>query len=355
MRDAYCIVAPFFKTLEKMDKTISSFISGVGSIGTGLVTNALAQKNAREQREWQEQMWLKQAKYNDPSAMAMRLRKAGLNPFIMTGAEPAGSAGTGALADTLPINNPFDSAVSTLRTFAEIDNINANTGKTETEIEKIIKDVEYIDVLVEKGLIDVETAKIYRDKLAPRLDAELKKIGAETEAAEASADESRASAESIRSLIDATKQKLIADANYAQSMTTWNNELLQFEKDLKSAQTQQAKATAANQWAQSKLTNITASLEEKYGDREYGARITSAEAAAKYAEELQAGAVKLQETSAALNENQALTNEARVEIERAAQDLKERTFALEENKFQLEAVKVATDTTIKIIEAATPW
>lgn len=232
MRDAYRIVDPFLKTLEKMDKTIAAFISGAGSLGSGLVTNALAQQNAREQREWQEKMWLKQTAYNDPSAMAMRMRKAGLNPFTMTGAEPAGSAGTGASAETLPINNPFDSAVSTLRTFAEIDNINANTGKTETEIEKIIKEVEYIDVLVEKGLIDVDTAKIYRDKLEPRLDAELEKIIADTGKAEA--ETGKAEAETIT---EQFKQNYyLSEAQYKDALTTTENQLRDDREELLQAQ-----------------------------------------------------------------------------------------------------------------------
>lgn len=117
---------------------------------TGLVNNALSRGSAQEQRDWEEQMWHKQNAYNTPSAMAGRMRAAGLNPYAMIGAEPAGSAGSGVKADFIPLQDPL----SVTRQLADIENIRATTGKTLSETEKLIQEASNLELAYEKGLIE---------------------------------------------------------------------------------------------------------------------------------------------------------------------------------------------------------
>lgn len=151
-------------------------IGTLGSIGVGLVNNAIEQANVHDQRDYNERIWHMQNAYNSPSAMADRMRAAGLNPYLMTGAEPAGSINASPPAQTLPIENPLLS----LKTIAEIENINASTGRTETEAEKVMKEIALLDIALERGLIEKEDYdrrikaywKTYDDKSEFDLDRE---------------------------------------------------------------------------------------------------------------------------------------------------------------------------------------
>ncbi len=128
---------------------------------TGLVNNALARVPAQEQRDWQEKMWHQQNAYNTPSAMAGRMRAAGLNPYALTGAEPAGSAGSGTKADFIPLQDPL----SVTRQIADIENIRAATGKTLSETEKLIQEASNLQLALEKGLIEKEEYEFRFNKL----------------------------------------------------------------------------------------------------------------------------------------------------------------------------------------------
>lgn len=147
------------RTSVSVDAPRSSGGSGLLGVGsslvTGLVNNLFARANARDQREWQEKMWNKQNAYNDPSAMKERMLAAGLNPYQMTGAEPAGSAGTGATADTIPLQDPL----SAIRSIAEIKGINATTSKTESESDKILQETINLRIAEQLGLIDADEAR----------------------------------------------------------------------------------------------------------------------------------------------------------------------------------------------------
>ena len=138
--------------LNDYSSMYGAIIGAAGQVATGLVNNAISQSNAQDQRDWQYQMWAAQNRYNDPGNMAARMRSAGLNPYTMTGAEPAGSAGTGAMAQTFPIENPLVA----LKTIAEVENLNASTGRTESESEKVLKEISLLDLAYERGLIEKE-------------------------------------------------------------------------------------------------------------------------------------------------------------------------------------------------------
>ena len=152
-----------------------------GQFATGLLNNVISQQNAEDQRDWQQMMWMAQNKWNDPSHMSDLMRRAGLNPFTMTNAEPAGSAGTGAMAQTFPIESPLVA----LKTIAEVENLNASTGRNESETEKLYKEIAMLDLAYERGLIssDDYKAKVdayweaYDDKSEYDLDREKTEAG----------------------------------------------------------------------------------------------------------------------------------------------------------------------------------
>lgn len=196
-------------------------LSGVSQLSTGLINNSMSRANAREQREWQEKMWQKQNEYNDPSAMAARMRAAGLNPYAQTGAEPAGNAGTGAMANTIPISDPL----STLKVFAEYDNIVAQTGKTETETAKMLKDISMLDLLYEKGLLEKDEYEYRLGKIKDAWDKsnpfELanEKTISETAKNKAQAAESTANA----SVAEEQAKKTESDRLFTEALTATEN------------------------------------------------------------------------------------------------------------------------------------
>lgn len=77
--------------------------SGIGLLGDviGGLFSSSGQKSAnktniqlaREQRDWNEEMWNKQNAYNSPAAQIARMRAAGLNPALMYSQGNVGNAG----------------------------------------------------------------------------------------------------------------------------------------------------------------------------------------------------------------------------------------------------------------------
>ena len=223
-------------------------LSGVSQLSTGLINNSMSRANAREQREWQERMWQKQNKYNDPSAMAARMRAAGLNPFAMTGAEPAGNAGAGSMAQTIPISDPL----STLKVFAEYDNLVAQTGRTETETAKLLKDITMLDLLYEKGLLEKDEYE-YRlgkkkeayDKANP-YELENEKTASEIEENEAQAAESSANAK----VADEQAKKTESDRLFTEALTATENAMRDVKIRVAESQAAANNASAAASVAQ---------------------------------------------------------------------------------------------------------
>ena len=80
--------------------TVSALVAG----GTSLIGGLLGHKGqsdankanlqiAREQMQWNEDMWNKQNEYNTPAAQIQRMRQAGLNPALMYTQGNVGNAG----------------------------------------------------------------------------------------------------------------------------------------------------------------------------------------------------------------------------------------------------------------------
>lgn len=77
-------------------------ISGAGSSILGnFNANANARMNAREARQWEEDMY---NKYNSPSAMVRQYEEAGLNPALMYGNAPIAAPTDTAAAETMAPN-----------------------------------------------------------------------------------------------------------------------------------------------------------------------------------------------------------------------------------------------------------
>lgn len=77
-------------------------IFGAGSSMLGnFNANANARMNAREARQWEEDMY---NKYNSPSAMVRQYEEAGLNPALMYGNAPIAAPTDTSAAETMPPN-----------------------------------------------------------------------------------------------------------------------------------------------------------------------------------------------------------------------------------------------------------
>lgn len=68
-------------------------VSGVGALGSSLISNIGAKKREAEARKQNVEFWKMQNKYNLPSAQMQRLKDAGLNPNLIYGSSPAGAGG----------------------------------------------------------------------------------------------------------------------------------------------------------------------------------------------------------------------------------------------------------------------
>lgn len=243
---------------------LGSKLGGIASqLGVGLINNAMSQDNAREQREWLEKMWAKQNAYNDPSAMADRMRKAGLNPFTMMGAEPAGSAGSGAQATTIPINNPLDA----LRTIAEVRNLNASVGRTETETDKILAEISMLDIARQRGLLE---NKEYEERLKYLFEEWSKRnpFTVERENIEADTVFKQAQTFTEDELRDLNKALIISQTNLNDVNADVESSLKPYRQALLSAQTSESKSSAMLKYEQALKTKIDAIIAKNVEKRE---------------------------------------------------------------------------------------
>lgn len=139
-----------------------SLFGGLAQSAGGVISSVLnaryASKEAAKQRDWQYQMWQAQNNYNHPANMAARMRAAGLNPYTMTGAEPAGSVGSGASAGGAPFNMSMD-PLGAFRTIAEISNLEADSELKGSEYDLNLAKTAQTVLLYQLGLIDKKSAE----------------------------------------------------------------------------------------------------------------------------------------------------------------------------------------------------
>lgn len=230
---------------------MSFFEKAIGfasQVGTSLVNNAISQNNAQVQRNWQEKMMDKANAYNSPLSQALRMRSAGLNPYQDMGAVPSASAGTGATAQTIPLNDPLAGAF----TLAQIRNMDANTGKTLTETDKILQEITNLELLYSKGIIEKDELEFRVNKLKEAW-SEKSQYQADLELTEAkTANETAQANESQERADKAESERLFTEA-----LTATENAL----RDAR-VQTEKARATAENASASANLAQANKLIQE---------------------------------------------------------------------------------------------
>lgn len=121
--------------------TVASGVSAAKANSRGV---EYAEKENGLQRDFQRQMWYMQNEYNDPKNAMKRLKEAGINPHLYYGGNPQNqsaavpSSGGGLMPSIRGIDySGFDrvgqSILQSQLVKAQIDNINADTKKKETE------------------------------------------------------------------------------------------------------------------------------------------------------------------------------------------------------------------------------
>ena len=263
-------------------------LSSALSVGKSYLENRMNQKNAQDQRDWQEEMWNKQNAYNSPVMMAFRMRQAGLNPYAMTGAEPAGSAGTGAMAQTSPIASPLD-VISQL---ASIRNINADTSKKTEEAEstrlsnmKLAVEANNFEEYYRLYLQGMENSNNLTHEQAEKTRAEALKAFEE--------------ARQLKEFGDSGGNVFVDASNLSQSQTALNEAMTEYRNILNSNADAQQKA---------EIKQKLASAQKSY------AEALAAQMQAKYTETLNHNATKQEARNAALQiyQESLLRNQANI-------------------------------------------
>lgn len=133
---------------------ITKALPAIGKIGAAVLPGLFNMKSTERQnrlnrefqaqenekaRAFQQNMWLLNNAYNDPTAQMQRLKMAGINPHlaysnggVMNTAQQASSNASATVPGIAP---QFDigAMLATFRTFAEIDNIKADTKQKEAQ------------------------------------------------------------------------------------------------------------------------------------------------------------------------------------------------------------------------------
>lgn len=224
-------------------------LSFASQVGTSLVNNALSQHNAREQRDWQERMMDKQNQYNSPIADKLRKMAAGVNPYAgELNSVPSASAGTGASAQTIPMGDPLASAF----TMAQIRKLDAETGKTVTETDKILAEISNLELLHTKGIIT-------NDELEFRL-GKLKQAWEQKSQYEADLEQTEANTENLNQQTAESNErtsKAEAERLFTEALTATENAL----RDAR-VQTEKARAVAENASASANLAQANKLIQE---------------------------------------------------------------------------------------------
>lgn len=253
-----------------VNPTISSLVSGAGSLLSTVVQAAFNKKEADAQRQWNEDMmdkqnawsldmWNKTNEYNTPESQVNRLRDAGLNPLYY-GLD--GSSANG-LESAQPLG--YDRA-----NMSNMDNPLATGVQTFMQSQALNKELELKNAQIDK--LKEETAGVgldneFKDRtMAARTEAENLKNELTKQQINIARQELKNKAQEFEKLIAETNneierkaliqaqtvvQKALAAKTDAETKSIL--ELLPYEKLLKQAQTDAQKAAAAASYASAAL------------------------------------------------------------------------------------------------------
>lgn len=116
---------------------IGGLISGIGSLGSSLISNRGALERQNLANTQNMRFWDMQNKYNTPKNQMSRLKDAGLNPNLIYG---SGSANTGVAGSIAPskaapynIQNPIPLQAALLQSQINLNNSNANKNNVQAD------------------------------------------------------------------------------------------------------------------------------------------------------------------------------------------------------------------------------
>lgn len=279
-----------------MDESFkNSLIKGAAGTGLGVVTsgvNALFGHFAAERaHERQVDFWHMQNEYNSPLEQRKRLARAGFNPSAALG-EVATGQRAGELS-SVPQNEvmaqgAFDlsAIVDSLKSINEIENIAAGTDKLTAEVATEMLEQVLKKLGIDEKSIEIGKKKIEYESWQDRVNAEIDKIRKEGYRAwaEGQSAEKKLPYE-IGSLEAGTEEKKSATA-YNQALTETENQLREYKKRFMDAQTHEAKAAAAHDYAQASLVPYMKENIEQDTDLKLSQQVKTREEAAKVREEV---------------------------------------------------------------------
>lgn len=164
-----------------------SVVPGIGSVAASLITSSKNVQLAREQREWDYKMWMRNNEYNSPANQVKRLRDAGLNPGIsmMNGVIDSGlssqSAGgqSPAQVDYNPLAEGLRQSTDLFQNNqvrkAEVRSLDANTQATNIRNKtQLLRDLADLN----KTISETSSNNVYKEYLIKQRDYLAKQIDA---------------------------------------------------------------------------------------------------------------------------------------------------------------------------------
>lgn len=116
---------------------IGPILTGLGSLGSSLLSNSGAKRRQNLANKQNVEFWKMQNAYNTPKAQMGRLTDAGLNPNLIYGSGSANTGVAGSIAPAKPspysVQNPIPLQASLLQSQINLNNSNANKNNVQAD------------------------------------------------------------------------------------------------------------------------------------------------------------------------------------------------------------------------------
>ena len=116
---------------------IGPILTGLGSLGSSLLSNQGAKRRQNLANKQNVEFWKMQNAYNTPKAQMGRLTDAGLNPNLIYGSGSANTGVAGSIAPAKPspysVQNPIPLQASLLQSQINLNNSNANKNNVQAD------------------------------------------------------------------------------------------------------------------------------------------------------------------------------------------------------------------------------